>query len=77
MASPRLLFTSIHLRERFLRIYRLTIRRRPLAPAPTKMMPVGPAPTSPGSMTQGLYVALSASTTTSSTMVASITAATS
>jgi hypothetical protein len=75
MASPRLLFTSIHLRERFPRICSLTIcrlsrkssqpPRRPMALALMKTMVVGPTLTSLGSMTRGLYVASSASATTS------------
>jgi hypothetical protein len=86
-ASPRLQLTLIHLRERFPQISRLTMRRlsrnssrpprRPLAPAPTKMTAVGPAPTSLGSMTRGLYVASSTFATTSSTAAIPTTLATS
>jgi hypothetical protein len=80
MANPRLQFILIHLRERFSRICRLTIRRlsrkysrlprRPLAPIPTKTTAIGPVPTSSGLTTQGLYVVSSASATTSMTAAA-------
>jgi hypothetical protein len=80
VASLQLQFILIHLRERFPQIYRLTMRRlsrkysRPLrhhlALAPTRTMAVGPASTSPGSMTQGFYVVSLVSATTSSTTAA-------
>jgi hypothetical protein len=51
--------------------------RELLAPAPTKTIAVGQAPTSLGSMTRGLYIISSASATTSSMAVTPTTVATS
>jgi hypothetical protein len=61
VASLQLQFILIHLRERF---------PHHLALAPTRTMAVGPASTSPGSMTQGFYVVSLVSATTSSTTAA-------